>query len=150
MGGGEVGSRGGPGREFGELVDGGLGVLNEPVDGLAGTVVAKAVLDVIELDCSVGGEADAAVPKALGGAHLAVAVLAAGGPHNVASLNLHDLPDYAAPHPATVPWTRLRPLLLLMVVVVERKLVVAEAAMVVSLPHPLGKACILGGGSRGS
>ena len=39
---------------MGELVDGGLGLVDEPVDGLAGAVVAQAVLDVVELDGGVG------------------------------------------------------------------------------------------------
>ena len=43
-----------PGREVGKLVDGGLGLVDEPVDGLAGAVVAQAVLDVVELDRGVG------------------------------------------------------------------------------------------------
>lgn len=99
------GSRGGrlPGRELGELVNGGFGLLDEPVDGLARAVVTKPVLDVIELDGGVGREPHAAVPRPLGGAHLAVPVLPPGGPNNVASLDLHDLSstataDAASPH----------------------------------------------------
>ena len=82
---------------MGKAVDGGLGLVDEPVDGLAGAVVAEAVLDVVELDGRVGGEADAAVSGALGRAHLAVPVLAAAPPHNVAALHLHDLAA-ALPH----------------------------------------------------
>jgi hypothetical protein len=79
--------------ELGKLVDGGLGLFDEPIDGLAGAVVAEAVLDVVELDGSVGGEADTAVSRPLCSADLAVAVLASSGANNVASL---DLDDFAA------------------------------------------------------
>ena len=74
-----------------ELVNGGFGFFDKPVDSLAGAVVAEAVLDVVELDGGVGGEADAAVPRPLGGADLAVAIFPAGGPDNVTALHLHDL-----------------------------------------------------------
>lgn len=143
-GGRRVGGGGGgggarvPGGKLGQLVDGSLGVFDEPVDGLAGTVVAEAVLDVVELDGGVGGEADAAVSGALGSAHFAVAVLAPGGAHNVASLDLHDLTS------ATQPSAEPRPLVLLLVAVVEGKVAVA-----VGLGHAVGETGIVGGGSRG-
>lgn len=100
-----------PSWELSELVDGGFGLLDEPIDGLAGAVVAEAVLDVVELDGSVGGEANAAVSGAFGGAHLAVAVFSAGGADNVAALNLHNLAADHAPH----PHSRRRRCLLLLV-----------------------------------
>lgn len=52
-GGGDGGS-GSPGWELRELVDGDLGVLDEPIDGFAWTIVTKAVLDVVELNGGVG------------------------------------------------------------------------------------------------
>jgi hypothetical protein len=78
-----------------ELVDGVLGVLDEPVDGLAGAVVAQPVLHVVELDGGVRREAHAPVPRPARRAHLAVAVLAPRGAHNVPSLHGHDLPGAA-------------------------------------------------------
>lgn len=87
-----------PWRELRELVDGCLGFLDEPVDRLAGTVVAKAVLDVVELDGGVRRQAHAAVSGAFGSADLAVAVLPSGGADNVAALHLHNLAAAAASH----------------------------------------------------
>lgn len=97
MGRGSGGGVGGglPGGELGELVNGGFGLPDEPVDGLARAVVTEPVLDVIELDGGVGRQPHAAVPRPLGGAHLAVPVLPPGGPNNVASLDLHDLSSTA-------------------------------------------------------
>lgn len=86
-----------PRRQLSELVNGGFGLLDEPIDGLAGAVVAQAVLDVVELDSGVGGEANAAVSWALGGADFAVAVFPAGGPHYVAALHLHNLSAAGVP-----------------------------------------------------
>ena len=40
--------------ELVKLVDGGHGLFYEPIDSLVGTVVTEAVLDVVELDGSVG------------------------------------------------------------------------------------------------
>lgn len=67
-----------PRRELSELINGVFGVFDKPVDGFAGAVVAETVLDVVELDGSVGGETDAAVAWAFGCADLAVPVFAAG------------------------------------------------------------------------
>jgi hypothetical protein len=78
-------------------VDGVLGVLDEPVDGLAGAVVAQPVLHVVELDGGVRRQAHAPVPRPACRAHLAVAFLAPRGAHDVTSLHRHDLPA-AAPH----------------------------------------------------
>ncbi|KAL6007086.1 hypothetical protein ACLOJK_032582 [Asimina triloba] len=56
LGGGNCISSGGlPGGEFGEFVDGGFDLIDEPIDGLFGAIVAKAVLNIIELNGSVGG-----------------------------------------------------------------------------------------------
>lgn len=82
-----------PRGELSELIDGGFSLLDEPIHGLAGAVIAEAVLNVVELDGRVGGEANAAVPGAFGGADFAVAVFPPGGPDNVAALNLHNLAD---------------------------------------------------------
>jgi hypothetical protein len=84
LGGGRVRGEARGGVERGELVDGLGSGPDEPLDGLAGLVVAEAVLQVVELDGGGDGEADAAVPDALGRVHLAVAVLAAGGPGDAA------------------------------------------------------------------
>lgn len=84
-------SSGVPGRELGELVNGGFSLFDEPVDGFTGAVVAQPVLNVVELDCGVGGEADPAVARAFGCVDLAVAVFPAGGADNVAALDLDDL-----------------------------------------------------------
>lgn len=92
-----------PWRELGELVDGRLCVLDQPVDGFARPVEAKPILDVVELDGGVGGETNAAVSESLGGANLAVAIFPAGGTDNVAaSLHFDDLPA-GAPHRARPP-----------------------------------------------
>ena len=69
-----------PRRQLLELVDWGLGFLDEPIDDLAGLVVSEPVLHVAELNGKVGGEPDAAVSQSFGGADIAVAVLAASGP----------------------------------------------------------------------
>lgn len=82
-----------PGRELRELINGGLGFLYQPIHRLAGAVVAEAVLNVVELNGGVGGEADAAVAGAFRSADFAVAVLPAGGADNVAALDLHNLSD---------------------------------------------------------
>ncbi|KAK9920777.1 hypothetical protein M0R45_029323 [Rubus argutus] len=63
-----------------ELVDCGLGLLDEPIDGLAGPVVSEPVLHVAELNGRVSGEQDAVVSQYFGSADLVVAVLAASGP----------------------------------------------------------------------
>ena len=110
-GGGDGESSRVPSWELSELVDGGFGLLDEPIDGLAGAVVAKAVLDVVELNGSVGGKTDAAVSGAFGRAHLAVAVFPPGGADNVAALNLHNLAADHVPH----PHSRRRRCLLLLV-----------------------------------
>lgn len=57
-----------------EGVNGGFGLLHEPINGLARAVVAEAVLDVVELNGGVGREADAAVPGPPGRADFAVTV----------------------------------------------------------------------------
>uniref|UniRef100_A0A0A8YWM7 Uncharacterized protein n=1 Tax=Arundo donax TaxID=35708 RepID=A0A0A8YWM7_ARUDO len=62
----------------GELVDGRLGVADEPVDGLAGAVITEAVLNVVEPGGGVRGEAHAAIAQPARHAHLAVVVLAPG------------------------------------------------------------------------
>lgn len=80
-----------PRGELLKLINGGFGLVDEPIDGLAGAVVAKAVLNVVELDGGVGGQADPAVPGSFGGADFTVAVFSAGGPDNVAALHLHYL-----------------------------------------------------------
>lgn len=85
-----------PGRKVIELIYGVLGLLDEPIDGLARAIVAEAVLNVVELNGRVGGESDSAVPGTFGGAHFAVPVFSSGGPYNVASLDLHYL---SAAHP---------------------------------------------------
>ncbi|KAL6005543.1 hypothetical protein ACLOJK_006110 [Asimina triloba] len=50
-----------PGGEFDELVDNGLSFLNESINGLIGAIVAEVVSNVVELDGSVGEEADVEV-----------------------------------------------------------------------------------------
>lgn len=69
-----------PSRKLPELIDGRLGLFDEPIDGFTGSVIAQSVLHIVELNCGVGGEADAAVPGAFGGADLAMAVLSANRP----------------------------------------------------------------------
>lgn len=76
---------------IGEVLDGGLGLVDEPIDGFAGAVVAEAVLHVVELNGGVSGEAHAAVPGAFGGVHFAVAVFPASGPDNVSPFHLYYL-----------------------------------------------------------
>ena len=127
-----------PRRELFELVNGGPGVLDEPVDGLAGAVVAEAVLHVVELDGGVGGEADPPVSWPLRRAHLAVPVLPSRRPDNVAALNLHDLSSPTAPHGH--PRRRRRLLLVVELVL----LLVAIMVLVVTLPHPLCELCMFG------
>lgn len=94
-----------PWWELVELVYGGLGLLDEPVDGLAGTVVPQAVLNVVELNGRVGREPHAPVSWALGRADLAVPVLSASRPYNVTALNLHNL---AAPGAGHSPYPQSR------------------------------------------
>lgn len=81
-----------PWWEESELVDGGLGLIDEPIEGLAGPVVAQSVLNVVEFDGGVGGETDTSVPWSLGGANLAVTVLSPSRPYNVTPFHLHYLP----------------------------------------------------------
>lgn len=89
--------------KLGELVDGGLGFLDEPVDGLAGSVVTEAVLDVVELNGGVRRQPYTAVSGSLGGADLAVAVLPPCGPDNVTTLYFHYFSNSCGgcgtPHP---------------------------------------------------
>lgn len=66
-------------RHLIQLIDGGLRLLDEPVHGLARPVVAKPVLDVVELDSGVSRQPHAAVPRPLRGVDFAVAVLPPGG-----------------------------------------------------------------------
>lgn len=82
-----------PGRELLELINGGLGLFDEPVDRLTGAVVPEAVLDIVELDGSVGRETDSPVSRPLCSADLAVPVFPSGRPDNVPSLNLHNFSD---------------------------------------------------------
>lgn len=84
-----------PSRELLKLINGRFRLLDEPIHRLTGAVVAEAVLNVVELNGGVGGEANAAVPRAFGGADFAVAVFSADGPHNVAALYLHNLANGA-------------------------------------------------------
>lgn len=84
-----------PGGELRELINGSLGFLDQPIHRLARAVVAEAVLNVVELNGGVGGEAYAAVAGAFGGADFTVAVLPASGADNVAALDLHNLSDGA-------------------------------------------------------
>ena len=69
-----------PRRQLLQLVDCGLGLLDEPIDGLAGSVLSEPVLYVVELNGRMGGELDAVVSQYFGSADLAVAVLVASGP----------------------------------------------------------------------
>lgn len=87
-----------PRRELSEPIDGGFGLGDEPIDGLAGSVESEAVLYVVELNSGVCREADASVPRAFGGVDLAVAILPPGGTNYVASLDLHDFSSVAALH----------------------------------------------------
>lgn len=128
-----------PWRELVQLVNGGLRVLDEPVDGLAWAIVAETVLHVVELDGSVGGEADPPVPRPLRRAHLAVPVLPPGRPDNVAALNLHDLSAPGTPHGHPRRRRQLLVVLLWLLLLL---------AIMVNLPHPLcdGELCMFGWG----
>lgn len=86
-----------PSWQLGQLVNSGFCLLDEPVDCFAGPVVAESVLNVVELNGGVGGEADAAVSGAFGGADFAVSVFATCGPYNVAALNLDDFTAAGVP-----------------------------------------------------
>ncbi|KAK9913139.1 hypothetical protein M0R45_036963 [Rubus argutus] len=59
-----------PRRQLLELVDCGLGLLDEPIDGLAGPVVSEPVLHVAELNGRWCGEQDVAVSQYFGSADL--------------------------------------------------------------------------------
>lgn len=78
------------------MVDGRLGFFDEPVYRLAGAVIAKTVLDIVELDGGVRRKTHTAVPGAFGGADFAVAVFSASGADNVAALDLDNLAAAAA------------------------------------------------------
>ncbi|KAL5984839.1 hypothetical protein ACLOJK_038675 [Asimina triloba] len=77
---------------FDKLIDGGLGLLDEPINRLAGAIVAEAVLNIVELDGNVGEEANATVSRNFGGADLAMSIFSSHQSHKVATLHLHNLP----------------------------------------------------------
>lgn len=67
------------GGKLGEVINGEFGLVDEPIDGPTGAIVAESVLEVVESDGGVGGQSEAAVAGAFGSGDLAVAVLPSGG-----------------------------------------------------------------------
>nr|KYP68882.1 hypothetical protein KK1_022532 [Cajanus cajan] len=86
-----------PWRKLSKLVNGSLCLLDEPVHSLAWSVIAKPVLNIIELNGCVCRESNSAVAWPFGSVNLAVAIFSTCGPNNVSSFYLNNLP-YTAPH----------------------------------------------------
>lgn len=84
-----------PWRKLGELVNGGFGLLDEPIHGLAGSVIPKTVLNVVELNGCVGWESNPSVSRTLCSVNLTVTIFSTCGSNNVASLDLNNLSSCA-------------------------------------------------------
>lgn len=125
-----------------ELPNGGGRSLDEPLHRLAGLVIPKSVLQIVELDCCGDGKADPPIPKPLGGEHLAVAVFPTRSPGHPADPGSVVLPRSeprlaGVPIPVVIPYL---PALLLLLLLLLMLLVLGRlVANPVANPAPLAQ-----------